>query len=311
MEDIVNNYEAGKTTLCKQDYENIRNFAIPPEFTVENALLVTEAGWIAMHNISQRFQQLFPDILTETYTSTRFHFRDSGSPRTNASIRAFATGLFGEVGAANVIYEPVPEVDWFLRPFDFCEEFRNETANSISHREAFKNGPEFQEMIQQVNRKLGFHGSNQMNFDRVYDMWNWCRFTIAAIFETSNSETGGDSPWCAVFSVEHHRVWEYYQDLDFYYLFGYGLRNQRMLQNMICGLIQDLLRHIQSQDDDDTVARIFITHTEAIQAMLVALGTFRDVWHIHEHNFAQQSGRNWRTSFLGSFGSNLAVVRFE
>lgn len=264
---------------------------------------------IALQNISRRFQQVFPNILNETYTRTRFHFRHTDSSRTNVSIRAFATGLFGETGSADVIYEPVPEVDWFLNPFDFCPEFSDETADSTLQRDAFKDGPEFEEMLQQVNRKLGFHASNQMDFDKVYDMWNWCRFTIAMTFETSNSETGGDSPWCAAFSVDHHLLWEYYQDLTSYYASGYGVRDQRLLQNMLCGLIQDLLLHMQSENDADPMVRIFITHT--VQAMLVALGTFRDTWPMHQHNFGQQFDRNWKTSLIGSYGSNLAVVRFE
>ncbi|KAG4073282.1 hypothetical protein HA402_008628 [Bradysia odoriphaga] len=315
QEDIVSNYEAGRTTLCREDYENIRDFTIESDFgdifRVENGGLVTDAGRFALQNISRRFQEVFPDILTETYTPARFHFRHTGSPRTNDSIRAFATGLFGEAGAANVIYEPVPEVDWLLRPFDFCPAYSEETADWDRQRLAFRDGPEIQEMIQQVNAKLGFHASNQLNFNQVFTMWNWCRFTVGVTFETSNSETGGNSSWCAPFSVNHHLLLEYFEDLGFFYSSGYGVRNQRLLENLNCGVLQDLLRHMQSENDADTLARIFMTYTDEVQAMLVALGSFRDVWPIHQHNFAQQSGRNWLTSLIASFSSNLAVVRFD
>lgn len=273
--------------------------------------MITDAGRLGMQNIARRFQEVFPNIFDDTYTPENYHFRHTRTVRTNTSIRAFATGLFGEAGAADVVYEPVPEFDWFLRPFDFCPEFSENTADWNAERLAFREGPEMLELVQQVNSKLGFHPSNQLNVTQVLSMWNLCRFKIAATFELSNSETGDDSPWCAAFSVAHHLILEYYGDLGYFYLAGYGVRNQRLLENLNCGVMQDLLRHMQSENDDEPTARIFMSYEEEVQAMLVLLGTFRDVWPQHRHNFAQQTGRNWLTSSIAPFGANLAVVRFE
>lgn len=276
-----------------------------------NTSLTTEAGVTAMENIARRFQQAFPDILSETYSPDRFHFRHTETERTNTSIRAFASGLFGSAASQNVVYEDVPERDWLLRPFDFCPEFRDEVENWDAQREAFRQGPEFQEMLGDINRKLGFHGSNRLNFNTIYAMWEWCRFETGSTFEFSDSETGEDSVWCAPFSVAHHLLFEYLEDLGHFYFSGYGVRNQRMLENLNCGLMQDLINLINSDGTDEAVARIFVSYTQEIQAMLVTLGTFRDVWPIHQHNFAQQSGRNWLTSLIAPQASNLAVIRYE
>lgn len=222
--DIIENYAAGRTSLCRPDFESIRDFTMESDFgdtfRIENAGLLTDSGVFAMQNISRRFQELFPDILPETYTPARFHFRHTGSPRTNDSIRAFATGLFGAAGAANVVYEPVPENDWFLRPFDFCPAFNEENADFLRQRDVFENGPEITEMIEQVNAKLGFRASNRLSFQQIFTMWNWCRFKIASTFESSGSETGAHCPWCAPFSVEHHLLLEYYSDLGIFYYSG-------------------------------------------------------------------------------------------
>lgn len=314
LDDIEENYLAGRTTLCRADFEALTNWTMQPNFVIENALMPTDAGVLAMHNIARRFHDVFPDILTENYSADRFHFRHTHSERTNTSIRAFATGLFGEAGAQNVVYEDVPERDWFLRPFDFCPDFTSEAASWNVSRIGFREGPEFAEMVDNVNRKLGFHGSNPLDFDTVQTMWEWCRFETGSMFEHADSETGGDSAWCIPFSVADQMLFEYYEDLGHFYYSGYGFRNQRLLENMNCGVMQDLLNHIDNDDDDvqdETVARIFVSYTQEIQSMLVALGSFRDTWPIHQHNYAQQSARNWLTSLIAQHGSNLAVIRYE
>lgn len=258
-----------------------------------------------MQNIARRFQQVFPNILTETYSPDRFHFRHTDAERTNTSARAFATGLFGEAAAQSVIYEDVPEVDWLLRPFDFCPLFNE---NSRPYLSAFENGPEITQLMQQVNAKLGLH-NNPLPFFYIVDIWNWCRFETASNFFRSGSETGPDSPWCAAFSVANHELIEYWEDMDYFYYSGYGAKNQHLLVNMHCGLIQDLLHHVQS--DSGASARIFISNIYELQGMLTVLGAFRDPWPIHQHNFAQQFNRFWKTSVISSFGANLAVVLYE
>ncbi|KAJ6643214.1 Multiple inositol polyphosphate phosphatase 1 [Pseudolycoriella hygida] len=309
QEDIENNYNAGRTTLCRPDFEAIRDWTRGSDFNLANASLATPAGVEAMENIAGRFQRVFPDLLTSTYSADRFLFRHTESERTNTSIRAFATGLFG-AGAQNVVYEEVPEVDWFLRPFDFCPEFTREVENWDDQREAFRQGPEVEEMVEEVNRKLGFQGRNTLDFDTIYIMWEWCRFETASTFEFSDSETGEDSTWCAPFSVAHHLLLEYYEDLGHFYFSGYGVRNQRLLENLNCGPMQNLLELVQSDDDID-VARIFVSYTQEVQSMLVALGSFRDTWPLHQHNYAQQAARHWLTSLIAPQASNLAVVRFD
>lgn len=279
-------------------------------FTEENGGNTTDDAVITLENIARRFQRVFPNILTETYTPAHFHFRHTGMQRTNKSIQAFATGLFGEGGSKNVIYEPVPEFDFILKPFTNCPAIIEEITDWERERHAFEEGPEMQELLQQVNTKLGFLTS-KLNFTQIYSMWNWCQMEVSMTFGTSNSETGDDSAWCAAFSVAHFLIMEYYRDLGYFYRTGYGVRNQRLLENLNCGVMQDLLRHMQSENDADAIARIFVTDYEEVQAILVALGLFRDVWPMHRHNFAQQLQRNWLLSLIGPFGANVAVVRFE
>lgn len=268
---------------------------------------------MAIRNIARRFQQHFPDILTEDYNPGRFYFRHTDTDRTNASARAFAAGLFGEIVAEEyVIYEDVPEIDWLLHPYGNCPLFRDEVnPNNIPEREAFLIGPEVEEMLDDVNRRLGFHGSNQLSFRTIFTMWDWCTFETSSTFELANSTTGPNSVWCAPFTVANQMVLEYTEDLRHFYASAYGVRNQRLLVNLYCGLLQDLLTLMQSDNVSDRTARIFMSYTQALQGLFVALDLFRDTWPPHQHNYAQQSSRNWLTSVMQAFGSNLAIIRYE
>lgn len=91
---------------------------------------------------------------------------------------------------------------------------------------------------------------------------------------------------------------------------GYG-GNQRLFSNMNCHIMQDLLTYIQSNDPNDHLARVYSTHSRAVQLFLVTLGVFRDDAHLTRHNFAQQTFRQWRSSVIAPMGSNFIVIQHE
>lgn len=168
---------------------------------------------------------------------------------------------------------------------------------------AFETGPEFEEMLGQVNRKLGFVGTSQLNAWDIRTVWDLCRFE-----QGWNSTT--PSPWCAAFSIANHAVLEYWLDLQYYYIAGYG-GDVQLFANMNCEVLQDMLTFLESDDPNDHLARIYGTQALALPLFLVSLGAFRGDELLTRHNFAQQSFRQWRTSLMDSTGSNFILVRFE
>lgn len=293
--------------MCRTDFEAIRDWTISPNYTIENAELITEAGKIAMANIARRYQQRFPNILNETYSRDHFYFRHTNTAPSNTSIRAFASGLFGETESQDVIYEDIPETDWLLRPFNVCPEYDLD----FSERESFQRGPEIEQMVQEINSRLGFRGSDQLSYEVIKNMLGWCRTETQETFELSNSEIGYDSPWCAPFSIAHQSLMEYDECLITFHSYGYGFRNRRLIESFQCGLIQDLINHMRSDDETDQMARIFVSKYTEVLLMLTALGSFRQVWPPHRHNFAQQSSRPWKSSFIVGMAVNFAAVRYE
>ena len=169
---------------------------------------------------------------------------------------------------------------------------------------AFENGPEYREMMLQVNTRLGFSGSSQLNSQEIKTIWEFCRFEQGTNLQVA-------SAWCAAFSIANHAVLEYENDLGYFYRAGYGGAPRRLYENLNCNLMQDMLRYLQSTNPNDQLAKIFGTHSTALQLFLVSLGVFNDANSLHRHNYAQQTFRQWKSSFLTPKGANLAVIRYE
>jgi multiple inositol-polyphosphate phosphatase / 2,3-bisphosphoglycerate 3-phosphatase len=132
-------------------------------------------------------------------------------------------------------------------------------------------------------------------------MWHLCRFEQA--FDLTKI-----SPWCSVFSIANIAVLEYGEDLGYYYEAGYGFA---MNKNILCETMQNLLKYLQSNNAAEQPARILVTHSTTMQALMVALDLYKDAVKLTRSNFAQQTNRKWRTSQQTAYASNLAVIRFE
>lgn len=156
----------------------------------------------------------------------------------------------------------------------------------------------------QVNAKLGFTGADQLNVANIRTLWDICRFQ-------KNIDLTLPSPWCSAFSIANNQVLEYHADLEYFYRTGYGVPDQRLIENLTCELMQDMLNYLQSNNTDEETARIYGTHSTAMHLFFVAMGVFQDVNFLTRHNLAQQMTRLWRSSWISPKGGNLAVIRYE
>lgn len=109
------NYDAGRTQLCRQDIENIRNWRMNPNVTVDRNSELVETGWNELRGLAQRFQAAYPTILPSSYNRSLFLFRGTDRQRTVASLQGFADGLFGASGWPSVQFEAISDPDLLLR----------------------------------------------------------------------------------------------------------------------------------------------------------------------------------------------------
>lgn len=302
--EVLSNYDNGRTSLCASDIASIRNWTFDTNITLEVSQHLTSSGWHELKGLAQRYQSAFPTILSSTYSPKDYLFRFTNAQRTEASLRAFADGLFGVNGSDQVQFEDVPERDTFLLPQTFCPLWNNATSTQIEHLE-FREGREYQQMLNEVSAKLGFHGSHVLRANEVEMFATICEYD--QVFDLNIT-----SPLCGGFSVANHQVLEYYQDLDFYYRSGYGFSNyRRLFENLPCLLMQDMLGFLQSNDVNDHKARIYNTNGTPLMIMLVTFGAFKDDVPLTRHNFAQQTQRLWKSSLISPMATNLAVIRYE
>lgn len=304
--EILSNYNQGRTSLCSSDIELLRNWEFNPNITAEFAHYLAASGWDEFEGIAQRYRAAFPSILSSTYSPNDYLFRGTNFQRSQASLHAFADGLFGVDGHKNVNFVAV-EPDYLLRGYTLCPLYADIMFN-LPERDAFREGPEFQQMMSQVSAKIGFHGSHALRNNDVNTLSILCAFEQ----NWNLNEASPDSPFCSAFSVANRQVLEYLEDLEFYYRVGPGnVEHRRLFENMVCFNMQELIQFLVSNDPTDHKARIYSNLVTVLPMMLNNLGAFGTDERLTQHNFAQQIDRVWRTGSIIPMGANLVVVRYE
>lgn len=167
---------------------------------------------------------------------------------------------------------------------------------------AFAEGPEVAEMVAQVNRRLGFEGSNLLTFDTILVMWEICRFE-------KTHDLQEPSPFCAAFSIAHNQVLEFHSDLEYYYNNGFGFSDQALHANIPCAVVQDLFNHFDNFDGPN--ARILVGHLPLMQVFITNLMAFDDEDSITRHNIGQQANRLWRSSWISPKAAHIVIIKYE
>ncbi|XP_060043528.1 multiple inositol polyphosphate phosphatase 1 isoform X3 [Erinaceus europaeus] len=202
---------------------------------------LVERGRQDMRRLAGRLARLFPALLGRRHAG-RLRALSSSKPRCVDSGVAFLQGLWrhhhpGEPapGPADMEYGPLEINDKLMRFFDHCEKFLTEVegnATALHHVEAFKTGPEMQNVLNKVAATLQVPVSS-LNADLIQVAFFACSFDLAI--------RGVKSPWCDVFDIEDAKVLEYLNDLKQYWkrAYGYAINSRSS-----CGLFQDIFRHM-------------------------------------------------------------------
>jgi len=304
-DNILSAWEAGRTGLDIEQVEALRGWRW--EKAGQEFNILTSSGHLEHWLLGKRFGDRLTDMgFRINLEDNRTSVSSSSKQRARASAESFLDGFQGipsNSNGHNITEEGVlryPDIitdDHLLRYYDYCPKYQDEVKGSYKVEvEKFETSKAFSKMIERVNGRVGL----QLDNEEARLMWNICRFETAW-------NLGEDSPWCAVFVAEDLAVFEFREDLKYFYKYDQSNVTVEMTQPLWETIFADL-------DDLNTGAshpfvRLNFAHLSTIMPMLRAFGLYKDLglkasdWPARE--------RLWKTSKIGVFASNLAVFMFQ
>lgn len=295
---IENHSEGGNGSLCRKDLERLKSWKLDSNVNKHNKKYLTEQGEEDLSQLGRRFKYYFPDLLQ--FYPDKYKFRSTDTQRTIASMNHFISGLFGNITINNTEVVPASE-DVLLKLYKICKPWWDRWNNSEADK--FASSPMYGQVIGNVSRRLGFPKS--LSHDDVRAMHTVCAYETAWYIRQR-------SPWCAAFTKDELKVFEYERDLHYYYYVSYG----RDMSSIIgCPLVQDLYKHFKVLENGDSSGEpqgiFYFTHSSALQLFFTAMGIAKDSKPLEASNFESMGKRKWVTSHIAPFATNIAAVFYK
>lgn len=313
QEQIVNNYEVKKSYsqqnhLCEQDLQNLKEWKFIPGISDDTNGWLANQGKIDLNNIAIRTRTRFPELFMNTpYSEENFVFKYTELERIEESYKAYIRGFFGVKEASIVNGTIVDENNPLMGYYTPCKSFTNVVQEVINDPQSepnkFPQTHEFKQMITEVSRKLGYE--TDLTQSQVHLMYKMCVFEKSWIVEQT-------SPWCAVFDEEHLDIFEYWEDLFYYYQSGYG---NPLAIEMGCNAVKDMFDYFEEfvtkpREQHPKLIALF-SHSPSVRMLEVALDLFRDSYPLRADNYNQVKSRWWRATDICPFAANLAGVLYQ
>lgn len=103
-------------------------------------------------------------------------------------------------------------------------------------------------------------------------------------------------------------MYEYLSDLENYYRNSYG--NGKINEKLPCLLVGDMLKNLANIDNLPAVT-VYFSHSSVLVTLLTSLGVFNDTKSLRYDNYAEQNDRQFRSSEITPFASNVAAIRYQ
>jgi len=296
QEKIVSAGILGEGEMCEEDYINIGGYTW--HLTPDDHKLLMESGRDEQRGLGSRWINRLPTILDDPEL---IQTRATYWQRTYGSAEAFLEGAYP---GQNVTFPHIMDTDMLLRFWDFCPAYLygvDHNNRTFVEEYKFFASPAWQEMIADVSRRVGV----EVTHEDVWMAWALCRYDLAE-FPNVHEHI---SPWCAIFSDENMKMFDFNDDLVFYQLGGYG---HDINWKMTKPLVEEMkMRFIDmSSGSNEKKAYLYFTHSEAVNTMLPVFGLYRDPEPLTADMWPSDS-HLWQTSKMLAFSHNIALVGLE
>ncbi|CAL7933071.1 unnamed protein product [Xylocopa violacea] len=303
---IENHLKGGNGTLCQKDLEKLKSWKVDANLSKHNKKFLTKQGEDDLLQLGKRFRDYFPALL-QSYPpdvlKDKYKFRSTDTQRTIASMEYFIKGLFGNLTVNNTEVVPTSE-DVLLKLYKICKNWLDRGNNSEADR--FAKSEIYGEVIGNVSQRLGF--SKSLSYDDIQIMHTACAFETAWYIQNQKER----SPWCAAFTEDELKIFEYEKDLHYYYHTSYGRNNS---SDIGCPLLQDMFKRFTELENGDSSKEqqgvFYFSHSSALQLFFTAMGIAEDATPLKASNFENMEDRKWRVSHLVPFAANIAAIFYK
>ncbi|KAH8286913.1 hypothetical protein KR018_009042 [Drosophila ironensis] len=298
---IVKNYKVLRTKpdrdpLCQTDLIALQMWKWNSSITGDMEEYLTAQGYDDLRGTAKLYQRYYPTVLPKDYNDTYYQFRHTNTQRTTESFKAFAEGLFGTVNAAHPV--DIPKQDLLLRPYDYCQSYKdlNYKGEGSEYKKYYESSV-WKNNLAAISTRLGF--GYTLDEDDIKLMYDMCRYEQAW-------QVDRNSVWCGAFLPEQVTVFEYGEDLKYYYGSGYGFPE---IERLNCRLVQDLLTHLSNPVSPHVVAHF--GHSTGLLTLLTALGVKKDDIKLRADNYLELASRRWKSSLIDPFAANFVAVKYD
>ncbi|CAK1596433.1 unnamed protein product [Parnassius mnemosyne] len=306
---VITNYRNGNfrntnQRICTSDLNLLERWVWTSNQNPSLAGDLTSDGYISTQQLAQAWKQKYPGLLTDNRHDYLFKYAED--LRSSTTFRAFAEGLFKGQPVGDDVSKENDEKT--LRPYKFCSVWMRDVEqnnNTLAQKNTFESKQEFRDMISNISRRLGFNYDMEKRV--VENIYQMCRYDKAW-------NVTQISPWCAAFTKEDLKKFEYAEDLEMYYKYSYG---NEMNEKMGCTTVKDMMNFLKTHVNHDTPqqprAQIQFTDAPTILLTLTAMGQRHDLAPLTGDNYHTQAiqARKWSSSLMSPFNANIAAVLYK
>ncbi|GJQ73413.1 hypothetical protein Trydic_g13777 [Trypoxylus dichotomus] len=256
-------------------------------------------GEVEIQQLAKRMQLRYPHIFFRVYDDKTYTFKVVREARYLQTAQNFAIGLFGEdVGRDLYIPPATLDDEHVLRPYKYCAKWLERIAGRgsiVTEIDRFYKRKYLVDAAKKIRNQLGIP---QLSLDNIKLMYTACGY------ETASLKTGV-SPWCIPFENKNAKVFEYLDDLEQYWINGYGYT---LTGKQACIMASNLLRFLDDQRIKSQ-ARIYFTDPASVLHLATHLEFFKSRMSLTSKTFRKNT--KWRSSHVAGFGINMAFISYK